>query len=168
MPLEICLTTSNLENLLTGPSTFNACHMRMDLNINGTFSMLLRSGHMVTTLLLKWVNYTLIETLKIILLMLNNLPSAPLIWFQELSPHSTKCFKEDFSLMLIPIDIDWETIMIKFLLIVPIELEFLTDKEMAGQLLMEIKVLNQIINQTLSMSSKLDLKLNYHNSESPV
>lgn len=100
--------------------------------------------------------------------MLNNLPSAPLIWYQELSHHSTKCFKEDFSLMLILIDIDWETIMIKFLLIVPTELEFLTDKEMAGQLLMEIKVLNQIINQILSMSSKLDLKLNYHNSESPV
>lgn len=58
--------------------------------------------------------------------------------------------------------------MIKYLLIAHIEQEFQMELEMDGQLLMEIKELSLIINQILSMNSKLDLKLNFLNSELQV
>lgn len=67
--------------------------------------------------------------------------------------------------MLILIDIDWEITMIKFQSIAPTEQEFQIQLEMDGQLLMEIKVLSQIITQIHSTNSKLDLKLSLPNSE---
>ena len=72
--------------------------------------------------------------------MWNNLLSALHILYPELSLPSIKCFREDYSPMLIHIDTDLETTMIKSQLTALTELEFLTLLEMDGQLLMEIRV----------------------------
>ena len=138
--LETYLTIFNRANLLIGLSIFSACLLKMDSSINGTFLMLLRSGLIVIIHLLKLENYIWIEILKTISLMWNNLLSALHILYPELSLPSIKCFREDYSPMLIHIDTDLETTMIKSQLTALTELEFLTLLEMDGQLLMEIRV----------------------------
>lgn len=164
--LETSLTTSRVVNLLTGPSTSSACPTKMASNTSGTSLMLPRSGHTATTHSSESESCASTETQKTTSQMSNSQLSAPLTSFPELNPQWTRCFRADCSPTLIPTDTDSETTTIKSQSTAPTELAFLTQIAMDGQSSTATKDQSQTTTPTLSMSTRLDLRLSSANSES--
>ena len=95
-----------LETLPLGRSMLKLCPNQKEKITDMIFLMLPRFGLTKIIPFLKLVNLSLIETLKTGLLKLNKQLLPHLILFQELKLQTTKCFREDFSHIQMPIDID--------------------------------------------------------------